>query len=210
MNNSVAPPIYAQIAFDIASRIARGELKENAKISGRSLMSCEYGVSPETIRRSLRLLADMDIVSVQPNSGAIILSKDNASKYIEKFNRGKSYRELKHELKELIKERDQVNDRILNTIDKMFTLKEKSKDIEAINQYEIKVPSHSFIINKTITDTKFWQNTGATIIAIRRQEQIFLSPGPYAIFEEEDSIIIIGDAASYKRVEEFVNLKEQS
>ncbi|WP_069998724.1 TrkA C-terminal domain-containing protein [Cellulosilyticum sp. I15G10I2] len=204
MNNSVAPPIYAQIAFDIASRIARGELKENSKISGRSLMSSEYGVSPETIRRSLRLLSDMDIVLVQPNSGAIILSKENANKYMEKFNRGKTYRELKHELKDLIKQRDEINDRILNMIDKMFSLNEKSKEIEAINQYEIKIPKNSFIINKTITDTKFWQNTGATIVGIRRGEQIFLSPGPYAIFEEEDSIIIIGDVASYRRVEEFI------
>lgn len=204
MNNSVTPPVYAQIAFDIASRIARGELKENSKISGRSLMSCEYGVSPETIRRSLRLLADMDIVSVQPNSGAVILSKENADKYIEKFNRGKSYRELKYELKDLIKQRDQLNDRILNMIDKMFSLNEKSKDIESINQYEIKIPENSLIINKTITDTKFWQNTGATIVGIRRGDQVILSPGPYAIFEAKDSIMIIGDIASHKRVEEFI------
>ena len=44
----VVTPVYLQIAVDIASRIARGEFKENTKIYGRSVMSSEYGVSPET------------------------------------------------------------------------------------------------------------------------------------------------------------------
>ena len=45
---------YARIALDIAQRISRGELKENTRIYGRSIMASEYGVSPETIRRALR------------------------------------------------------------------------------------------------------------------------------------------------------------
>ena len=34
------------------------------------------------------------------------------------------------------------------------------------------------IIDKTISETKFWQNTGATIIGIRRDDKLMLSPGP--------------------------------
>ncbi|MDF2613818.1 MAG: mngR 2 [Clostridia bacterium] len=205
MNQSVTPPVYAQIAFDIASRIAKGELKENSKISGRSLMSCEYGVSPETIRRSFRLLADMDIVVVHPNSGAVITSRENAEKYIEKFNKNKDYRELKYELKDLIKERDKTNDRISGIIDRMFNLKEKLKYADPIPQYEIKISAGSPIIEKPIIDTKFWQNTGATIIAIKRGDQLILSPGPYAVFTSGDTIIVIGDEDAYKRVEVFIN-----
>lgn len=36
----------------------RGELREGEKLSGRSKLSPEYNVSPETVRRALRLLAD--------------------------------------------------------------------------------------------------------------------------------------------------------
>lgn len=205
MNHSVTPPVYAQIAFDIASRISKGDLKENTKISGRSLMSSEYGVSPETIRRSFRLLADMNIVSVQPNSGATILSKENANKYIEKFDRNKSYRQLKQELKDLIKERDKANDRILDIIDQMFNLNEKARHIDPIAQYEIHINKESAIADKAIVDTKFWQNTGATIVAIKREDQMILSPGPYAVFKTGDTIIVIGDNGTYQRVEEFVN-----
>ena len=58
MRQAVVPAQYLQIALDLATRIARGELAEGSRIYGRSVMASEYGVSPETIRRALRLLAD--------------------------------------------------------------------------------------------------------------------------------------------------------
>ena len=42
--------IYERIAVDLAKRIANGELAEGVKLSGRTILSGEYGVSPETIR----------------------------------------------------------------------------------------------------------------------------------------------------------------
>ena len=56
MRQAVIPSQYLQIALDLATRIARGELPEGSRIYGRSVMAPEYGVSPETIRRALRLL----------------------------------------------------------------------------------------------------------------------------------------------------------
>ena len=46
---------YTRIAISLAERIASGQLKEGDKLSGRSKLSPEYNVSPETIRRTLRL-----------------------------------------------------------------------------------------------------------------------------------------------------------
>ena len=62
---------YTRIAISLAERIASGQLKEGDKISGRSKLSPEYNVSPETIRRALRLLADMKVVEVKEQSGAV-------------------------------------------------------------------------------------------------------------------------------------------
>ena len=52
MRQAVVPAQYLQIALDLATRIARGELAEGSRIYGRSVMASEYGVSPETIRRA--------------------------------------------------------------------------------------------------------------------------------------------------------------
>ncbi len=47
MKQTVVTAQYLQIALDLASRIAGGELKEGSKIYGRSMMASEYGVSPK-------------------------------------------------------------------------------------------------------------------------------------------------------------------
>ena len=78
MNQTVVPTQYLQIALDLARRIASGELPEGSRVYGRSMMASEYNVSPETIRRALRLLADMRVVQVKPQSGAVVLSADSA------------------------------------------------------------------------------------------------------------------------------------
>ena len=78
-----APAQYLQIALDIAARIASGEFPEGSRIYGRSVMSSEYSVSPETIRRALKRLADMKVVSVKPQSGAAVLSADSARRYLD-------------------------------------------------------------------------------------------------------------------------------
>ena len=72
---------YTRIAISLAERIASGQLKEGDKLSGRSKLSPEYNVSPETIRRTLRLLADMKVVEVKEQSGVYVLSADNARRY---------------------------------------------------------------------------------------------------------------------------------
>ena len=48
-----ALPQYMRIARSIAQRIADGELQEGEKLSGRSKLSSEYNVSPETIRKAV-------------------------------------------------------------------------------------------------------------------------------------------------------------
>jgi DNA-binding GntR family transcriptional regulator len=112
MRNSAEPPVYSKVALDIATKIVRGEMKEGQKISGRSLTSSEYGVSPETVRRAFRLLSDMDIVSIQQNSGALVLSKKHALEYITKFQTKKDMGLLKKKLIDLVSERNKINEKI--------------------------------------------------------------------------------------------------
>lgn len=104
LDEKVATPVYLKIALDIASRIARGEFKENSKIYGRSIMSSEYGVSPETIRRALKLLSDMNVVEIKQSSGAIVLSRKSAQEYINRFKGRESTQSLNLQLNKLVDE----------------------------------------------------------------------------------------------------------
>jgi len=205
MNCSIEAPVYSKIALDIAARIARGELKLNEKISGRSLMASEYSVSPETIRRSFKLLADVNIIEVMPNSGAVVISREKALEYVERYNTGRGFRSLRKELKALLKERDEVNQKILNIIDEICDLSERFKNTNPLNTLEFEIPENSPVENKSIEEIKFWQKTGATIVGIKRDEKMILSPGPYSVFKKGDVLIVTGDAGIAKRIEDLIN-----
>ena len=201
---NINPPVYSQIALDIAMRIARGDLKENTKLFGRSLMASEYQVSPETIRRSFQLLSDMNIIQVLPNSGAIVKSRERALKYIDKYNIGKDFRTLKQELKQLMKEHESIDQRIDELVRQIFDLSERFRNINPLYTLEFEIPESSFLVNKSISELNFWQNTGATIVGIKRSEKTILSPGPYFVFAPKDILIVTGDTGIANRVEALI------
>ena len=109
MKQTVVSSQYLVIALDLATRIAKGELAEGARIYGRSVMASEYNVSPETIRRALRLLADMKVVEVKPQSGAVVLSADNARRYIENFAQDSDARSLYKHIRSLLHQSGELN-----------------------------------------------------------------------------------------------------
>ncbi len=180
MPESIHPPQYLQIALDIASRIVRNELKINSKIYGRSVMASEYGVSPETIRRSMKLLSDMQVVDIKPKSGVYVLSAVNAKRYIERFGKSADIRALQSELKMMLAEYSDLSKKIVETASTIAKMEEKSSIASPFRNYEIRIEEDSRVAGKSIEELKFWQATGATIIAIRREGNIVLSPGPYA------------------------------
>ena len=123
--------IYEKIALDIANRIARRELAEGVRLSGRSVMSSEYGVSPETIRRSFSLLEEMEVVEVKHNSGVSVVARDNAKKYITKYGKSNENRKLLAQIRHVLNEREQVDK-------ELFTL---AKDlIEANDRFSASNP----------------------------------------------------------------------
>lgn len=197
-------PVYQQIAIDLANRIANDELPLGSKIYGRSKLAGEYKVSPETIRRAMILLEDMDIVEVNQGSGIIVKSRDGAFKYIEKFKVLESMNSLKNDLLNLNKEKRIIDDKLELTINKILDFSQKFKSTNPFAPLEIKILKNAKIINKSISEVKFWQNTGATIVGIRRKHKMILSPGPYAIFLPDDVIVVIAEESVYERINKFL------
>jgi K+/H+ antiporter YhaU regulatory subunit KhtT len=206
---AVIPSQYLQIALDLANRIAKGELPEGIRIYGRSVMASEYSVSPETIRRALRLLADMKVVAVKPQSGAVVLSADNAKRYIETFAESADVQSLRHQLKSLTAQSEELHHRIVDTVSALVQSRETfSAASEPFPNYEIPVPADSSLIGKSIGALNFWQSTGATIVAIRRSQTVILSPGPYAELYDGDVIILVGVPDAVEAARRFVSEKE--
>ena len=209
MKQTVVPSQYLQIALDIARRIAKGELPEGQRVYGRSVMASEYNVSPETIRRALRLLSDMKVVEVKPQSGVVVLSADSARRYIENFEESADVRALRQQLKDLLAEYADLSRRLSDTVTALV----KSRDTfaasgEPLPNYEVPVPKDSPLIGRSIGELKFWQSTGGTIAAIRRGQTVILSPGPYAQLYGGDVIVLVGSPAAAEAAHRLVTEKE--
>lgn len=209
MRQAVVPSQYLQIALDLARRIAKGELAEGSRIYGRSVMASEYNVSPETIRRALRLLADMKVVEVKPQSGAVVLSADSARRYIDNFEGNADIKALRQQLKDLMAEYADLSRRLSDTVTALV----KNHDTFAVADqpfpnYEVSIPKNSPLIGKSIGELKFWQSTGGTIVAIRRGQAVILSPGPYAELYEGDVIVLVGSPAAVEAAHKLIAPKE--
>lgn len=197
---------YREIATDIAKRIISGEFSVGQRLYGRSLMSSEYSVSPETIRRAFRLLADMKVLEVMPQSGVRVLSVDSAKHYIDGAGERQSgallnarFRELLREQEKLSRELCDISDAIEKRQDTFFAAKELDYGIG-----EATVSENSWVIGKSIGALAFWQATRATIIAIRRGQNLIVSPGPFAELYKGDCIVYVAKEADFYRVSDFL------
>lgn len=76
-------PKYQQIATDLAFKIVKQQYKVGEKIYARSSIASQYGVSPETARRAICVLADLDIVDSTKGSGVVIKSYEKAVQFVK-------------------------------------------------------------------------------------------------------------------------------
>lgn len=204
MRFSKNTPVYSQVAYDIASQIANGKLKEGQRFSGRSLMSSQYAVSPETIRRAMNLLANMNVIKIQQNVGATVASRPYALNYIEQYKTDNDLRELKRKLKELTRQRDQINEEINAIFSKIMDLEERFQNSDLLKTYEFVVQPGSRAVSRTLEELKFRQSTGATVVAIRKETDVELSPGPQTLLEEGDTLIVACNMTNIGYVTELV------
>ncbi len=211
METKTAPlsPQYLQIARDLAGRIARGDFAEGSRIYGRSLIASEYKVSPETIRRALRLLADRKVVEVRPQSGVVVLSADSARRCVESFGEYDDARALQEELLSLMQRQQDLLRRTAEVTAALARAQSAFSSSAPLPNYEVPVPENSPLLGKSIGEVMFWQHTGATIVAIRRGPAVILSPGPYAELYVGDVLLVAGAPAAAEAAARLVSVKEE-
>ncbi len=198
-------PRYVKIAVDIAHRIYNEEFKEGCKLRGRSTLAGEYNVSPETIRKSVNLLQNMNLVEIREKSGVYVISKENAKQFIDKFTATDTLKELLSNIKKLRAEKRDTERKIEESIELLLQHYTYFRNADSTSHYEESVGPNSHLIGKTIIEVQFWQNTNATIIAIIRNNETILSPGPFFQFEEGDVVCFVSSEENISKVKYYIN-----
>lgn len=206
----VKQPKYQKIAVDIAAKIVEKKYNIGEKIYARSSLSSQYGVSSETARRAIAILQDLEIVEATKGSGVLIKSYEKAAHFVHQFQDMQSVQELQNELQLSIAKQYEELQRIQETANSLISRTERFRSINPFVPFQIEINHLSPYIGQSIQSMNFWQNTTATIVGIKRGNEILLSPGPYASLEEQDIIYFIGNDTCLEHVKNFLYPNEKS
>jgi K+/H+ antiporter YhaU regulatory subunit KhtT len=209
MKSNKSTPTYRNIAVDIANKIVKGELRVREKISGRSTLASMYNVSPETIRRALALLEDMNVVVSNLGSGVEIISVSSAEKFIEKYKNSDYLKTVKEDILKIMEKRKELDEELELNFIKILDLVERFSNITPFTLIEVSIEEQCKFLGRRVTEVKFWQFTGATIVAIRRNKDITISPGPDYTFNTGDTLVVIGSTDVYDKVWNFLYKDEE-
>lgn len=200
----ITRPRYQQIAADIAAKISDNKYKVGDRIYARSTIASQYGVSAETARRAISLLADLDIVVSRQGSGVYITSYQNAVKFAAQFEDIQTIDDLRDEVNKSVKrQKDELNE-FNSTLSKLIDQTNRFRYLNPFNPFQMEITNETEYVNKNLNEMNFWHNTGATIIAIKRNDEYIISPGPYVAFEEHDLIYFVGDDEALTMVNNFL------
>lgn len=197
---------YQSIAIDIASKIVEGNYNIGDKIYARSSIASTYKVSPETARRAICILDDLNIVESAKGSGVIIKSYENAVKFIKQYKDTETINDIRLNMLRSVQRQKHELDYFNNCISSLIEKTEGFRSVNPFMPFQVIVTNEANYINKSAAEISFWNNTKATIIAIKRGSEIILSPGPEATIEEDDIIYFIGDEGCLERVKKFLNI----
>ena len=203
--NQMSLATYQKIAWDVAEDIAKGHYKKGEIITGRSALAAKYSVSPETIRRAMFLLKDLKIVNIKQGLGISIASPDKAIELLNRIHNVETFSGLEEELRTLLKDEENTHKRFVAKATELLKKLEHYRVKAPIAPYEINITKQCIFLGKMISKVNFWQNTGVTVVAIRRKDDLFISPGPYATFEVDDVFVLVGPEGSEKAVKKFIN-----
>ena len=207
-SKDAAIPRYQQIAVEIAARIASGEFKEGEKIYARSAIASQYAVSPETARRAICVLSDLDIVEAEKGSGIVIRSNKKAAEYIKQYQKRQTVDSIKENVLKSINRQKKEMEYMNECLKDLIETSEHFRSMNPFMPYEIRITKDCRYLNKSVGDIRFWQYTGATILAVERDDTVLKSPGPYIELSENDILYFLTQDESAERVKEFLYPKK--
>lgn len=202
----IKQPKYQTIAEDIATKIVKKKYIVGEKIYARSSLASQYGVSAETARRAIAVLQDLNIVEATKGSGVIITSYENAAKFVHRLEGVKSVRELQKELGTSIEKQFSELTNLRENVKELINRTNRFQSINPFVPFQLEVTASCPYLLKSISKINFWQNTRATIVGIRKNDGLLLSPDPYATLEVGDILYFIGDDLCLANAKQFLQV----
>lgn len=200
---AVKQPRYQQIAIKIAEKIVNNEFKVGEKISARSTLAPTFGVSPETARKAISILKDLEIVDSVHGSGVRVLSRQKAQKFLTQHQEVQSLQDLQEEILESVSRQQSELANFSEILDKLVDQTQHFQHSNPLTPVEFELTEPSEKLGMTLGAMNLWQNTGATVVGILQDDDLIISPGPYATLKQGDTLYFVGNADTIQVLQNF-------
>jgi len=197
---------YEGIAQDLARRIANNELAEGARILGRSSLAGTYQVSPETVRRAVAILHERGVVQAVAGSGIRVLSRVAAQEYLDSIRTQSRLEEGARELRTLLRRRRELDEQIELSLDRL--LSQATGALATRHVDEITIGPSSWVVGHSLGEIRLRSSTGATVIALSRDEIDTFSPPPDLLLAAGDILTLVGSDAARTRARTLIEATE--
>lgn len=201
---TIREPRYRKIAYQIAQKIADNEYTVGSKLHARSTLSATFGVSSETARKAISLLADLQIVKPIHGSGVEILSRQKAKTFLNQAQETSDIQTTHAEINQLINNQKSELKSLESSLAKLFDQTQRVQQHNPLSPYELTLTHDSPKIGQSIGELSLWHSTGATLVALLHNEELIISPGPYAVIEKGDTLYFIGNETVAQTVQNFI------
>ncbi|MDF7626299.1 GntR family transcriptional regulator [Leuconostocaceae bacterium ESL0723] len=200
---NIREPRYHKIAREIAQHIVNRQFQVGQKLHARSTLAATFGVSAETARKAISVLADLGIVKPVHGSGVEVLSREKARSFLNQAQETSDIQAIHSQINDLISQQRQNLVQLNETMGTLFDQTQQIRQHNPMSPYEFIPATDSSKLNQSIGKLNIWQNTGATIIAILHEDDLVLSPGPYAVISPGDTVYFIGSEQSSLAIRQF-------
>nr|WP_261806438.1 GntR family transcriptional regulator [Lapidilactobacillus luobeiensis] len=194
---------YQQIAADLARQIWENKYPVGTKLHARSAVAAVYGVSPETARKAISILADLGIVEAKHGSGFFVASSERAGEFVTQYQEVASLRDLKGEVLTSVAQQKAELTHFSQLLDQLIDQTNRVQQANPLAPFELVLTAKAQHLDETIGALKIWQNTGATIVALRHKTTLQVSPGPYAKLSVDDCLYFVGNELVFQRMTHY-------
>lgn len=193
-------PKHVEIAVDIAEKIKQRELKVGAKLRGRSLVSSDYSVSSETIRKAFNLLQKYDVIEVKEKSGAFIMSRENAVAFLNNHRKKNNLEKEINTMRELYVKHREIEHQIKASLKKIEAFVKTTHEKLPIEYFTIQVHENFECVGKAIKDMDFHEQTGATLFGIVSDNGTISTLDPSYVLQTDDILYFSGNNDSVNKI----------
>ncbi len=136
--------------------------------------------------------------------GSSLGPRKKAAEYIQQNSKRQTIDTIKENLLKSVSRQKQEMENLNDCLKDLIEASVHFRSMNPFMPFEIRITSNCVHLNKTVTEIQFWQRTGATVIAVSRNDTVMKSPGPYVALSENDTIYFITQDDTPDRVREFL------